>query len=259
LTLRGVQEGGASFVASGTPDNVAHNAQSMEIAEQHGTGPRKTYRQTFETRITPGTKAGDPASLALTMNLDPPSLEPYELASLVRHATDVNLAAGYSALRLRGGSLDLLQSLKSIDERISGLEILVINGRSELHVSIGDVLLPFQVLGDGPVALAKTLVSLAAVRGGVLLIDEVGEGIHHSLYPTVWQILHRAAERLDVQIVATTHSGECLDAAFESLRKRPNELKVYRMQRSKSDDGTDVRDYEGAKLASAINMNAELR
>ena len=156
--------------------------------------------------------------------------------------------------------MDLVDALRGIDDRIVDLEVLVSEGRPRLHVDLGEgVLLPIELLGDGPVSVARYLVSLVAAKGGILLIDEIGNDLHHTLLPHLWRTLHRAAERLDVQIFATTHSDECLRAVQQVLARRPNELRIHRLRRRPADQGTTVASYGDQKLAAALEMNAELR
>ena len=68
------------------------------------------------------------------------------------------------------------------------------------------------IFGDGlrrAVLLAGTLLSLK--DGGLLLIDEMEEGIHVRALQKVFAWLTKAARDLGVQIVATTHSLEAVD------------------------------------------------
>jgi len=46
----------------------------------------------------------------------------------------------------------------------------------------------------------------------IVLIDEIENGLHYSIYPNVWKLIFKLAETLNVQVFATTHSKECLNA-----------------------------------------------
>ena len=52
--------------------------------------------------------------------------------------------------------------------------------------------------------------ALVNCRNGILLIDEVENGIHHSIQPELWRMVFRAAEESNVQVVAATHSWDCI-------------------------------------------------
>ena len=52
--------------------------------------------------------------------------------------------------------------------------------------------------------------ALANSRGGILLIDEVENGIHHSVQRDFWTMVLKTAHENNVQVFATTHSGDCV-------------------------------------------------
>ena len=61
--------------------------------------------------------------------------------------------------------------------------------------------------------------ALENAKDGLLLIDEVENGLHYSVQPDVWRFLFQAATKLNVQVFATTHSYDCIKS-FEGLRER---------------------------------------
>ena len=50
------------------------------------------------------------------------------------------------------------------------------------------------------------VLSMSEASGGLLLIDEIENGLHHSVQEEVFSILLDLAKSFDVQIFATTHS-----------------------------------------------------
>ncbi len=44
----------------------------------------------------------------------------------------------------------------------------------------------------------------------LLLIDEIENGIHHTIHPALWRAVFRLAREHNVQVFATTHSLDCL-------------------------------------------------
>ena len=65
--------------------------------------------------------------------------------------------------------------------------------------------------------IVRLMLAIANSPGGVVLVDEVENGIHHSVLSKVWKSIATAAERFDTQIFATTHSYECIEKAYEAL------------------------------------------
>lgn len=83
-----------------------------------------------------------------------------------------------------------------------------------------DTPVPLKSLGDGAIRLFGVALALAGSRNGMLLMDEVENGIHHSVHDDFWRMILRTAEENNVQVLATTHSFDCVrgfaKAAVES-------------------------------------------
>ena len=69
---------------------------------------------------------------------------------------------------------------------------------------------PLRSLGEGAVRMCAITMALANSRGGVLLLDEVENGIHHAVQCDFWKMTLQAACDNDVQVIATTHSWDCV-------------------------------------------------
>ena len=52
--------------------------------------------------------------------------------------------------------------------------------------------------------------ALANSKDGFLLIDEAENGIHHSIQRDFWTMILKAAHQNNVQVLATTHSWDCV-------------------------------------------------
>lgn len=120
----------------------------------------------------------------------------------------------------RAGIGDLLRQL---DPQIMGVEIIAdANGDRALlalrHRVSG--VAPIHVFGDG---LRRALMIALAIQnseGGVLLIDEFEAALHVSALSKVFSWLERACEAYDVQVIATTHSLEALDAVARCMESQ---------------------------------------
>lgn len=69
---------------------------------------------------------------------------------------------------------------------------------------------PLRSLGEGAVRMFGVALALANSSGGVLLIDEVENGIHYSIQGDFWKMVFQAAQDNDVQVIAATHSRDCI-------------------------------------------------
>ncbi len=150
-------------------------------------------------------------------------------------------------------------TLARLDHRVKSVRALVVgNADRALYVDIGlPKRVPLAVLGQGMQRLLALTTHGYEAKGGVLLIDEIENGLHHSYLEQLWRGLLVVAERLDLQIFATTHSYECLVAAVKATADSDG-LAVHRLERG--DDGA-VRavSMSGDVLVNAVEQGVELR
>ena len=71
-------------------------------------------------------------------------------------------------------------------------------------------LVPINVLGDGVRKMFTLITAMYSVRGGILLIDEIDNGLYYKTMRTLWTAILTAAEKLNVQVFASTHSLDSL-------------------------------------------------
>ncbi len=92
---------------------------------------------------------------------------------------------------------------------------------------------PLKSLGDGMIRILQLALKLVSAQGGFLLIDEIENGLHYSIQEKVWAWLFEIAERLDIQVFATTHSWDCLENFTKvAIANETIESIVFRMGKS---------------------------
>ena len=117
---------------------------------------------------------------------------------------------------------------------------------------------PLKSLGDGAVRLFGVALALANCRDGFLLIDEAENGIHHSVQRDFWNMVLQSAHRDNVQVLATTHSWDCIKGfARAAVENEDVEGVLVRLDR---DDGR-IRavEYEESELKVAADQGIEVR
>lgn len=108
-----------------------------------------------------------------------------------------------SSLRLIVPSLDRVSLIGNQDER----------GRSAFAKLEGrEVPVPLKHLGDGVNRLFGMALALVNSQGGLLLLDEIENGIHYSVQESLWRFILEVSKRLNVQVFATSHSWDCIKA-----------------------------------------------
>jgi hypothetical protein len=117
---------------------------------------------------------------------------------------------------------------------------------------------PLGSLGEGVSRILTLALHLAATAGGFLLIDEVENGLHWSVLPRVWRFLVETARTLDVQVFATTHSKDCLEALADLHRTEPalaGRVSVHRLEVGRE---IPVR-FDASRIAEQVEMELETR
>ena len=76
---------------------------------------------------------------------------------------------------------------------------------------------PLRSMGDGINRILTIILAMVNCENGYLLIDEFENGLHYSVQEKLWEIIFHLAERLNIQVFATTHSYDCIDAFSEVL------------------------------------------
>lgn len=71
---------------------------------------------------------------------------------------------------------------------------------------------PLRSFGDGLNRLFGIVLSLCSARSGILLVDEIENGLHHLVLRDMWRAIFRLASDLDVQVFASSHSWDCIEA-----------------------------------------------
>lgn len=90
---------------------------------------------------------------------------------------------------------------------------------------------PLRTFGDGVNRLFGVILSLCNARSGVLLVDEIENGLHYSVQTEIWRTIFGLAKDLDVQVFATSHSWDCVRAFQEAASESPEEGVLVRLSR----------------------------
>ena len=105
---------------------------------------------------------------------------------------------------------------------------------------------PLRSLGVGARKMFGFALALEAARGSrLLLIDEIENGIHYGAHETLWRFLIGAALGSGVQVVATTHSWDCVMGFQAALAAHPEV------------DAAAIRLYQGKEQIEAVVLDRE--
>lgn len=116
---------------------------------------------------------------------------------------------------------------------------------------------PLKSLGEGMTNLLEIALALVECENGVLLIDEFGSGLHYSVLPDVWKLIFRTAKDLNVQVFATTHSKDCIEAFAVAANESPEDGMLVRLERRGENIVAKTIDEEN--LGLTVDYNVEVR
>ncbi len=117
--------------------------------------------------------------------------------------------------------------------------------------------LPIGYLSAG---ISRFIAMLSAVllRGnGVVLIDEIENGISYKIFQSLWKYLLRSSVENDTQIFATTHSLECVRALLPAMQEHEHDFTLLRAERTNGSSSITL--VPGKFLESAIDQGVEVR
>jgi predicted ATPase len=162
---------------------------------------------------------------------------------------------------LKGKQLSqCIDILRTLDARITNIFALPQGGVSTLFASFGSASeLPINILGDGINKLINIILIMLSHCGATILIDEIENGFHYSFFPKLWEIIGRLAAETKCQVIATSHSYECIRGArcLAADGDTPDLFRFVRLDRQ--NDAIVPKKYENEQFVYAIDNNWEIR
>lgn len=138
----------------------------------------------------------------------------------------------------------VLEALRILDPNIEELAILTpqedlsemahlraLRGDASLQIRYKETgFLPLSSFGDGLRRILHIAFQLPKLRGGVLLIDEIEVSIHASKSGMFFDWLAKNCQTFQIQLFATTHSLEAIDAILGEKGERADSITAFRLQ-----------------------------
>jgi ABC-type transport system involved in cytochrome c biogenesis ATPase subunit len=155
---------------------------------------------------------------------------PVRVITPVSHRVEP-IQAELTEATLAGQKIQILSLLKRLDPAISDFLILSPRRRSVVYLDYrSSGLLPLSAFGDGIRRAFSIAVLAASVAGGVLLIDEIESSLHVSALGSLFSWLVKTCDELNVQLFATTHSLEAVDAMLEAESEHLDRIVGYHLE-----------------------------
>jgi predicted ATPase len=163
---------------------------------------------------------------------------PCEYITPVSHRTSRRLATAFDQVLKKRQKAELLSLLQLFSPDVADVEYLSPEGRTAVihlyHQGIGHI--PLAIEGDGMRRTLAFATAATLASGGILLVDEIETALHPEALAGVYRFLIRACRLADVQLFATTHSLEAVDAILAACDNSLDSLAAYRLPAKSSGD-----------------------
>lgn len=115
----------------------------------------------------------------------------------------------------------LYESLRIIEPGIERIAPVSMQGYRDygnggFDVSIDKHRVPIGSMGYGIWRILEITLAMLNIPGKTLLIDEIDTGLHFSVMVDLWKLICKTAEKLDIQVFATTHNSDCWKSKTKS-------------------------------------------
>ncbi len=239
------------------------NAAKQNLAQLPVVGRIDTY---LDGKLANGNIGGMQPTLwgmVTHQNPVPPVPRPYCVIEGTKFQLDTSgeYLQRYSDMVRENRKGELTNAINLILPKVKSVEILTdMMGASYLSAVTADgVQLPLHDLGGGGVRLCRLLLSFFIARDGLLLADEMENGIHHSVLREVWRFTRRWMREWNVQFVATTHSAECIEAAMTVFADVPEDLSIHNLFKNEATGKVEAATFTGEALEGARDLDLEVR
>jgi len=161
---------------------------------------------------------------------------------------------------------EVLNALRIVAPGVEGLTLVDDTSSSErireripiVKIAGIDERLPLGHLGDGMLRVLSIALALVNPKDGMLLIDEIENGLHYSVLPDIWRLIFTIAHQYNIQIFATTHSWDCIQAFQKASQEDTHEEGVLiRLENKNGEIGATL--FDERRLDIATSEEIEVR
>jgi len=154
----------------------------------------------------------------------------------------------------------LITALQKFDKNIIDIAPISENNISFVYVKFnsGDII-PINYLGDGINKAISLLLCVLNFSNGILLIDEIENGLYFKLYDEILPMLCETALSTNCQIIMTTHNRDVIKTVVNSMKNLSHIDDVCYQRMSFSKGNRQAFAFSGDDIISSFDSNMEMR
>lgn len=174
-----------------------------------------------------------------------------------------NIGVKFDKVQTGKGKKYLIDIIKKIDYNIKDL---VLGKYNQIMCDIGlDTYVPISIMGDGTLRSVSIILSIMNIKDGIVLVDEIDNGLHYTTQKIAWKAIFETAKKFNVQIFATAHSMETVNAFYSEyqnlysseLFEQKDDIRLFRIERH--EEKTKYVSYNHRELESSFESRWEMR
>ena len=117
--------------------------------------------------------------------------------------------------QLTEAEFDVIKALQVFDSSLEKIERIGFATQNDIDYAICKVKgipspIPLRSMGDGINRVLTIILAMVNCQDGYFLVDEFDMGLHHSVQKQLWEIVFYLANKLNIQVFATTHSQDTI-------------------------------------------------
>ena len=217
-----------------------------------------TFMSPIRRRRVPRARFGDPRRPARPTAVTCVSVGPGLF-------TNQQTQALWTAVALTDAESEAIDALNLITGVHGGIERIAVVGderlvptRTIVRRSGEEEPVPLKSLGDGAVRMFGVALALANSSDGFLLIDEVENGIHHTVHHDFWRMVLQTAHANNVQVLATTHGWDAV-VGFAQAAAELDKIDAALVRLERDGNETFAVEYSEGDLAVVADQGIEVR
>jgi hypothetical protein len=188
-----------------------------------------------------------------------PTLSAFYSSAFAGLTGPAEAAGQFSELSKRKEDGQVREALREVFPSIENVSIEINAGVPTLFCEVPwmSIKTPVALVSGGINKLLAILLGISSQPRGVVLVDEIENGLYYDSLPRVWASLRAFCQQFNVQLFATTHSLECLRAVLPTLKKHERDFRLIRAERK--DGRRAIRLFNAADFEAAIETKIEVR